>query len=45
MGKKNYKSMDDFATAAGVSRTTLSKYFDDPSQIKEVTRKRIEAAL
>lgn len=45
MAKKSYKSMDDFATAAGVSRPTLSKYFDDPSQIKEVTRKRIEAAL
>ena len=45
MAKKSYKSMDDFATASGVSRPTLSKYFNDPSQIKEVTRKRIEAAL
>lgn len=45
MAKKSYKSMDDFASASGVSRPTLSKYFDDPSQIKEVTRKRIEAAL
>lgn len=45
MAKKTYKSMDDFAGACGVSRPTLSKYFDDPTQIKDVTRKRIEAAL
>jgi DNA-binding LacI/PurR family transcriptional regulator len=45
MAKKNYRSMDDFASACGVSRPTLSKYFDDPTQVKEVTRKRIDAAL
>lgn len=45
MAKKTYRSMDDFAAVCGVSRPTLSKYFDDPTQIKEVTRKRIEAAL
>lgn len=45
MAKKHYKSMDEFAKACGVSRPTLSKYFNDPSVIKEVTRKRIEVAL
>lgn len=45
MAKKTYRSMDDFAVACGVSRPTLSKYFDDPSQVKEVTRKSIEAVL
>ncbi|PYE43414.1 DNA-binding LacI/PurR family transcriptional regulator [Rhizobium sp. PP-F2F-G20b] len=45
MAKKSYKSMDEFAGACGVSRPTLSKYFHDPSNVKEVTRKRIEAAL
>ncbi|WP_087002030.1 LacI family DNA-binding transcriptional regulator [Rhizobium sullae] len=45
MAKKTYRSMDDFASACGVSRPTLSKYFDDPTLIKDVTRKRIEAAL
>ncbi|WP_377293728.1 LacI family DNA-binding transcriptional regulator [Rhizobium sp. SG2393] len=45
MAKKTYRSMDDFAAASGVSRPTLSKYFDDPTQVKEITRKRIEAAL
>jgi len=37
--------MEEFARACGVSRPTLSKYFDDPTRVKEVTRKRIEAAL
>lgn len=45
MAKKTYKSMDDFAAGCGISRPTLSRYFDDPTQVKEVTRKRIEAAL
>lgn len=45
MGKKTYRSMDDFARASGVSRPTLSKYFHDPAQVKDVTRQRIEAAL
>lgn len=37
--------MDDFARSCGVSRPTLSKYFDDPSSVKASTRLRIEAAL
>jgi DNA-binding LacI/PurR family transcriptional regulator len=45
MAKKSYRSMNDFASASGVSRPTLSKYFNDPTLVKEVTRKRIEAAL
>lgn len=45
MPKKHYKSMEEFALACGVSRPTLSKYFNDPTIVKEVTRKRIEAAL
>lgn len=45
MAKKKYNSMGEFAKACGVSRPTLSKYFNDPSMIKEVTRKRIEAVL
>lgn len=43
--KKHYRSMDEFARACGVSRPTLSKYFNDPSLVKDVTRKRIEDAL
>lgn len=45
MAKKNFKSMDEFAKASGVSRPTLSKYFKDPTIVKEITRQRIEAAL
>lgn len=45
MAKKSYKSMDEFARACGVSRPTLSKYFNDPSMIKAATREKIEAAL
>lgn len=45
MAKKNYKSMEEFAQACGVSRPTLSKYFTDPSKVKEVTRRQIELTL
>lgn len=45
MAKKIYNSMNDFAAVCGISRPTLSKYFNDPTTVKEVTRKRIEAAL
>ena len=37
--------MDDFARACGVSRPTLSKFFDDPESVRPATRQRIEAAL
>jgi DNA-binding LacI/PurR family transcriptional regulator len=39
------KTMEDFARSCGVSRPTLSKYFDDPASVKPATRRRIEAAL
>ena len=45
MAKKVYNSMNDFAAVCGISRPTLSKYFNDPTTVKEVTRKRIEQAL
>jgi DNA-binding LacI/PurR family transcriptional regulator len=37
--------MEEFAKSCGVSRPTLSKYFDDPTSVKPATRQRIEAAL
>ncbi|WP_192183147.1 LacI family DNA-binding transcriptional regulator [Mesorhizobium amorphae] len=40
-----HKTMEDFARSCGVSRPTLSKYFDDPTSVKPATRKRIEEAL
>ncbi|MDX3924322.1 MAG: LacI family DNA-binding transcriptional regulator [Shinella sp.] len=45
MDKIAHRTMQDFADSCGVSRPTLSKYFDDPQSVKPVTRKRIEAAL
>ncbi|MER9329963.1 LacI family DNA-binding transcriptional regulator [Mesorhizobium sp. M0488] len=45
MAEKTHRTMDDFAQACGVSRPTLSKYFDDPESVKPATRARIEAAL
>ncbi|RWC33735.1 LacI family DNA-binding transcriptional regulator [Mesorhizobium sp.] len=45
MAEKTHRTMDDFAQACGVSRPTLSKYFDDPASVKPATRARIEAAL
>ena len=41
----SHKTMEDFAKSCGVSRPTLSKYFDDPTSVKPVTRALIEAAL
>ncbi|WP_183830179.1 LacI family DNA-binding transcriptional regulator [Rhizobium sp. BK377] len=45
MNKMTIKTMDDFARSCGVSRPTLSRYFDNPSSVKPGTRKRIEDAL
>ncbi|TPK76772.1 LacI family transcriptional regulator [Mesorhizobium sp. B2-4-18] len=45
MAEKTHRTMNDFARASGVSRPTLSKYFDDPASVKPATRARIEAAL
>lgn len=40
-----HRTMEDFARSCGVSRPTLSKFFDDPASVKPATRLRIEAAL
>lgn len=45
MTRTSYKSMEDFAQACGVSRPTLAKYFNNPQDVKPVTRRRIEAVL
>lgn len=39
------KNMEEFAAVSGVSRPTVSKYFNDPSSVRQSTRERIEAAL
>ena len=43
----NYKikNMEDFASVIGISRPTVSKYFNDPDSVKKSTRFKIEEAL
>lgn len=37
--------MEEFAAASGISRPTISKYFNDPESVRVSTRERIERAL
>lgn len=37
--------MEEFAALSGVSRPTVSKYFNDPGSVRVSTRRRIEEAL
>ncbi|MCA0043193.1 LacI family DNA-binding transcriptional regulator [Celeribacter litoreus] len=39
------RNMDEFAAVSGLSRPTVSKYFNDPESVRPRTRERIEAAL
>lgn len=42
---ENIRTMEDFAAHIGMSRPTVSKYFNDPSSVREKTRKKIEQAI
>ncbi|HHC30210.1 MAG TPA: LacI family transcriptional regulator, partial [Rhodobacterales bacterium] len=37
--------MEEFAAFCGLSRPTVSKYFDDPRSVRASTREKIENAL
>lgn len=37
--------MEEFASISGISRPTVSKYFNDPDSVRASTRAKIEAAL
>lgn len=39
------KNMEEFASLSGISRPTLSKYFNDPDSVRSSTRLKIEAAI
>lgn len=39
------KNMEEFAAVSGLSRPTVSKYFNDPDSVRASTRARIEEAL
>ncbi|WP_299967405.1 LacI family DNA-binding transcriptional regulator [uncultured Roseobacter sp.] len=45
MSKRKIRNMAEFATVSGISRPTVSKYFNDPGSVRETIRARIEAAL
>lgn len=45
MAKAEIRNMEEFAAKAGISRPTVSKYFNDPDSVRITTRTRIEQAL
>ncbi|MFS4583090.1 LacI family DNA-binding transcriptional regulator [Phaeobacter sp. C3_T13_0] len=45
MSEPKIKNMDEFAAVSGISRPTLSKFFNDPASVRKSTRERIEQAL
>ena len=45
MADTKIRNMEDFASVSGISRPTVSKYFNDPDSVRKSTRERIEAAL
>lgn len=45
MSNAKIRNMEDFAAVSGISRPTVSKYFNDPDSVRKSTRVKIEAAL
>ena len=45
MKQEKVRTMEDFAALSGISRPTLSKFFNDPNSVRNTTREKIEAAL
>ena len=45
MDGKRIRTMQEFASVSGISRPTVSKYFNDPNSVRQATRARIEEAL
>lgn len=45
MGGSKIRNMEEFAGVSGISRPTVSKYFNDPNSVRQSTRERIEAAI
>jgi DNA-binding LacI/PurR family transcriptional regulator len=45
MGDQKIKNMEEFSAVSGISRPTVSKYFNDPDSVRKSTRAKIEAAL
>lgn len=45
MTERKIRNMEDFSEVSGISRPTLSKYFNAPDSVRQSTRDRIERAL
>jgi DNA-binding LacI/PurR family transcriptional regulator len=45
MAVKKIKNMEEFSVASGISRPTVSRYFNDPASVRKSTRAKIELAL
>lgn len=45
MAGNTIKNMEEFASLSGISRPTVSKYFFDPTSVRQSTRAKIEEAL
>lgn len=45
MQPQKVKTMEEFALLSGISRPTLSKFFNNPKSVRQSTRDRIETAL
>jgi len=45
MSQTKIRNMEAFAAACGISRPTISKYFNNPDSVRQSTRQRIERAL
>lgn len=43
--RKIIRTMEDFSEFVGLSRPTVSKYFNDPTSVRPKTRAKIEAAI
>ena len=39
------RTMEEFSVASGISRPTLSRFFNDPGSVRPASRKRIEEAM
>src|SRR6201991_1599349 len=45
LGTQKIRNMAEFAQLSGISRPTVSKYFNDPSSVRKSIRSKIERAL
>ncbi|MGJ8624470.1 MAG: LacI family DNA-binding transcriptional regulator [Yoonia sp.] len=45
MAESKIKNMEEFSSVSGISRPTVSKYFNDPESVRPATRDKIEEAI